>query len=323
MMLDGKALIERLGPATSSLRGRLVPNAPLDKVTWFRAGGPAELLFQPLDEDDLAIFLKALPADVPVTVIGVGSNILVRDGGIKGAVVRLSAKGFGSQERVGDTRIFAGAISPDKHIAGFAMDQGLGGFSFLYGIPGTLGGALKMNAGANGGDIAGRVVELYGMNRKGEKVTIARDDMHYGYRFSDAPADVVFTGALLEGYPEDRDVIRDEMEAVREHRETVQPVKEKTGGSTFKNPEGYSAWRLIDEAGCRGLMIGGAQISPQHCNFMVNLGHASGYDLEDLGETVRERVYNKSGILLEWEIKRLGSFMPGRLVHEFEPQELD
>lgn len=322
-MLDGKALIESLGDTASKLRGRLVPNAPMDKVTWFRAGGPAELLFQPLDEDDLSLFLKALPESVPVTVVGVGSNLLVRDGGLKGVVIRLSAKGFGKQERVGDNQILAGAISPDKHIAGFAMDEGIGGFSFLFGIPGSLGGALKMNAGANGGETAARVVEIYGMNRKGETVTIPKEEMRYAYRHSEAPEGVIFTGALLEGFEEDRAVIREEMDAVREHRETVQPVREKTGGSTFKNPEGHSAWKLIDEAGCRGLMIGGAQMSPMHCNFMINLGHATPYDLEFLGETVRERVYNHSGILLHWEIKRIGAFLPERQVHVFEPQELD
>ncbi|TPW33588.1 UDP-N-acetylmuramate dehydrogenase [Martelella alba] len=321
-MLDGKALIDRLGPAVSDLRGKLVPNAPMDRITWFRAGGPAELLFQPLDEDDLSTFLKALPEDVPLTVVGMGSNLLVRDGGLKGVVLRLSAKGFSAVERVGDTAIRVGAITPDKHLAGFAMDQGIGGFSFFYGIPGSIGGALKMNAGANGGETAAALVEIYGVNRRGEKVTIKKADMHYAYRHSEPPEDVIFTGALFEGYAEDRDTIRDEMDAVREHRETVQPVREKTGGSTFKNPPDKSAWELIDEAGCRALMIGGAQMSPMHCNFMINLGHASAYDLEYLGESVREEVYRHSGILLEWEIKRIGDFLPGRKVEAFGPDKL-
>ena len=322
-MPDGSVLIERLGDAAGELRGRLTSNASLARVTWLRAGGPAELLFQPLDEDDLAVFMKALPGDVPLTTIGVGSNILVRDGGIPGVTLRLSAKGFGKQSLAGENRILAGAISPDKNIAAFAMDQEIAGFSFLYGIPGTLGGALIMNAGAHGTEISERVVEVYGMDRTGKKVTISRDDMGYAYRTSNVPKDVVITAALLEGFAGDRDDIREEMEEVREHRETHQPVREKTGGSTFKNPEERSAWELIDEAGCRGLMIGGAQVSPMHCNFMINLGHASAYDLEDLGETVRERVYNKTGVLLEWEIRRLGQFMPAREIYEFIPQELD
>ncbi|MBB4122293.1 UDP-N-acetylmuramate dehydrogenase [Martelella radicis] len=322
-MLDGKALIDRLGKAASELRGRLVPDTGMERVTWLRAGGPAELLFQPLDEDDLRLFLEALPADVPLSVVGFGSNLLVRDGGLQGAVVRLSTKGFGQQEVAGENRIIAGAISPDKHIAGFAMDRGIGGFSFMYGIPGSLGGALAMNAGAHGSEIAERVVEIYGVNRKGEKVTIPREAMRYGYRSAAVPKGLIFTGALLEGFARERLVIRDEMEAVRHHRETVQPVQEKTGGSTFKNPDGQSAWRLIDEAGCRGLMIGGAQMSPMHCNFMINHGNASAYDLEYLGETVRERVYNHSGILLEWEIRRVGRFPAGRDVYEFVPQDLD
>ncbi|QQM31920.1 UDP-N-acetylmuramate dehydrogenase [Martelella lutilitoris] len=322
-MLDGKELIARLGKAATELRGRLVPNTAMERVTWLRAGGPAELLFQPLDEDDLRLFLRALPADVPLSVIGVGSNLLVRDGGLSGAVVRLSAKGFGQQEVAGENRIIAGAISPDKHIAGFAMDQGIGGFSFMYGIPGSLGGALAMNAGAHGTEISERVVEIYGLDRSGEKVTIPREAMRYDYRSAAVPKGVIFTGALLEGFARDRSAIRDEMETVRAHRETAQPVQEKTGGSTFKNPDGQSAWRLIDEAGCRGLMIGGAQMSPMHCNFMINRGNASAHDLEYLGETVRERVYNHSGILLEWEIRRVGRFLAGRDVYEFVPQDLD
>ncbi|WP_319519561.1 UDP-N-acetylmuramate dehydrogenase [uncultured Martelella sp.] len=322
-MLDGKKLMKRLGAAVSQLRGRLAPDSGMDRVTWLRAGGPAELLFHPLDEDDLQLFLHALPEDVPLTVIGFGSNLLVRDGGLEGAVVRLSAKGFGQQEAAGDNRIVAGAISPDKHIAGFAMDQGIGGFSFLYGIPGSLGGALAMNAGAHGCEIGDRVVEIYGLNRKGEKVTIPREAMRYGDRSARMPDDVIITGALLEGFAKDRAAIREEMEVVRNHRETVQPVQEKTGGSTFRNPDGHAAWRLIDEAGCRGLMIGGAQMSPVNCNSMINLGHASAYDLEYLGETVRERVYNHTGILLEWEIRRLGKYPEGRELYAFVPQELD
>lgn len=299
------------------VRGRLTPDAPMDRVTWFRAGGLAELMFQPHDVDDLVTFLKALPEEVPLTVVGVGSNLLVRDGGIKGVVVRLSAKGFGDLELVGENRIKAGAICPDKNIAAMALDHGIGGFEFFYGIPGSLGGAMKMNAGANNGDTATRLVEVHAVDRKGNQVVLSKADMGYSYRHSSAPEGLIFTHGIFEGYAEDKAKIRADMDAVRQHRETVQPIREKTGGSTFKNPEGHSAWKLIDEAGCRGLLSGGAQMSPLHCNFMINTGQATGYDLEYLGEMVRERVFEHSGIRLEWEIKRLGEFMPGHEVMPF------
>jgi UDP-N-acetylmuramate dehydrogenase len=198
-----------------------------------------------------------------------------------------------------------------------ALDNSIGGFAFYYGIPGSIGGALRMNAGANGTETKDRVVEIEAVDRKGNRVTLSNADMHYSYRKSQAPEGLIFTHATFEGYAEDKAKIRAEMDAVRHHRETVQPVREKTGGSTFKNPEGHSAWKLIDEAGCRGLQIGGAQMSPLHCNFMINIGHATGYDLENLGETVRRTVFEHSGILLEWEIKRLGEFIPGAEVSRF------
>ena len=317
--VNGEELLARLGPAVEQLRGRLTPDAPMDRMTWFQAGGPAELLFQPQDVEDLQTFLKILPEDVPLTVVGVGSNLLVRDGGIKGALVRLSAKGFGDLEEAGENRIRAGAICPDKNVAAFAMDRGIGGFHFYYGIPGSIGGALRMNAGANGSETRERVVEVEALDRKGNRHVLSNAAMGYTYRHSGAASDLIFTHALFEGFPEDKAKIRADMDAVRNHRETVQPVREKTGGSTFKNPDGHSAWRLIDDAGCRGLMIGGAQMSSLHCNFMINTGQATGYDLEDLGETVRRRVYEHSGILLEWEIKRLGKFIAGREVQIFEP----
>ncbi|MDI7863788.1 UDP-N-acetylmuramate dehydrogenase [Rhizobiaceae bacterium n13] len=315
--VNGEKLLESLGTGVNEIRGRLTPDAPMDRVTWFRAGGLAELMFQPHDTDDLIAFLKILPEDVPLTVVGVGSNLLVRDGGIPGVVLRLSAKGFGSVDLDGENRIRAGAICPDKNVAAMAMDHSIGGFSFFYGIPGSIGGALRMNAGANGAETADRLVEVHAVDRKGNRVVISREDMGYSYRHSAAPADLIFTEAVFQGYPEDRAKIRAEMDAVRNHRETVQPIREKTGGSTFKNPEGHSAWELIDEAGCRGLMIGGAQMSALHCNFMINTGNATGYDLEYLGETVRQSVFETSGIKLEWEIKRLGIFMPGREVRPF------
>ncbi|MCI5074244.1 UDP-N-acetylmuramate dehydrogenase [Oricola sp.] len=315
--IDGEALLERLSGSLDGIRGRLAPNAPMDQITWFRAGGPAELLFQPADEDDLSAFLKALPEDVPVMVVGVGSNLLVRDGGIPGVVIRLSAKGFGQADVVSPTRIRAGAAIPDKRLAAVALEAGIGGFHFYHGIPGGIGGALRMNAGANGVETRNRVLEVHAIDRQGERHVLTNDAMGYSYRHSGAAKDLIFTGALFEGAPADRDEIRAAMDAVQHHRETVQPVKEKTGGSTFKNPEGTSAWKEVDKAGCRGLMIGGAQMSPMHCNFMINTGTATSHDLETLGETVRARVMETSGIRLEWEIKRIGLFRPGQEVQTF------
>ncbi|MBB4953214.1 UDP-N-acetylmuramate dehydrogenase [Agrobacterium vitis] len=315
--VDGEKLLARLGPGVNELRGRLTPDAPMDRVTWFQAGGLAELMFQPHDKEDLIAFLALLPDDVPLTVVGVGSNLLVRDGGIPGVVVRLSAKGFGGLDLEGENRIRAGAICPDKHIAAMAMDNNIGGFAFYYGIPGSIGGALKMNAGANGGETAARLIEVEAIDRQGNIHVLSKADMGYGYRHSSAPEGLIFISGLFEGYKDEKAKIRTEMDAVRQHRETVQPVKEKTGGSTFKNPAGHSAWELIDEAGGRGLMIGGAQMSSLHCNFMINVGHATAYELEYLGETIRRQVFEHSGVKLEWEIKRLGLFMPERNVEPF------
>ncbi|RUX19270.1 UDP-N-acetylmuramate dehydrogenase [Mesorhizobium sp. M2A.F.Ca.ET.042.01.1.1] len=321
-MMRGQDLIDKLGDKLSGLRGRITPNAEMDKITWFRAGGLAEALFQPADEEDLAAFLRAVPEEVPVMVVGVGSNLLVRDGGIPGFVVRLSAKGFGEAEATGPTTIKAGAATPDKRVAAVAYEAGIGGFHFYHGIPGAIGGALRMNAGANGVETRERVVEVTALDRKGNLHTLSNADMGYAYRHSSAPAGLIFTSAIFEGFPEDKAAIKAAMDAVQNHRETVQPIREKTGGSTFKNPEGTSAWKEIDKAGCRGLMIGGAQMSPMHCNFMINTGTATGYDLEYLGETVRARVLENSGIRLHWEIKRLGNFRPGHEVQEFLGQLL-
>jgi UDP-N-acetylmuramate dehydrogenase len=321
-MMHGERLIERLGDKLSGLRGRITPNAEMEKITWFRAGGQAEALFQPADEEDLAAFLAAVPEEIPLTVVGIGSNLLVREGGIPGFVVRLSAKGFGEAEVVSETRIRAGAATPDKRLAAVAHQAGIGGFHFYHGIPGGVGGALRMNAGANGVETRERVVEVRALDRKGNPCTLSNADMGYAYRHSGAPAGLIFTSALFEGYAEDQDAIKAAMDAVQQHRETVQPIREKTGGSTFKNPEGASAWKLIHEAGCRGLMIGGAQMSPMHCNFMINTGNATGYDLEYLGETVRARVLEHSGTRLHWEIKRIGRFKPGHEVQEFLGQLL-
>jgi UDP-N-acetylmuramate dehydrogenase len=321
-MTRGEELLSSLGDKLAGLRGRITPNAEMDKVTWFRAGGLADALFQPADEEDLAAFLKAVPEDVPLTVVGVGSNLLVRDGGIPGFVVRLSAKGFGEAEAVSPTRIRAGAATPDKRVAAAALEAGIGGFHFYHGIPGAIGGALRMNAGANGFETRERVVQVRALDRKGNAHVLSNADMGYAYRHSSAPAGLIFTSAVFEGFSEDKAAIKSAMDAVQHHRETVQPIREKTGGSTFKNPEGTSAWKEIDKAGCRGLMVGGAQMSPMHCNFMINTGSATGYELEYLGETVRARVLEHSGIRLHWEIKRIGNFRAGREVQEFLGQLL-
>ena len=315
--MNGAQLLKRLEGEFAGIRGRITPDAEMDKITWFRAGGVAEALFQPADEEDLSNFLKALPADVPVMVVGIGSNLLVRDGGIPGFVIRLSAKGFGEAEVISPTRIRAGTACPDKRVAALAHEAGIGGFHFYHGIPGAIGGALRMNAGANGVETRERVVEVRAVDRKGAVHVLTNAQMGYAYRHSSAPKDLIFTSAIFEGFAEDKDAIKSAMDAVQHHRETVQPIREKTGGSTFKNPPGHSAWKVIDEAGCRGLMIGGAQMSPMHCNFMINTGTATGHDLEYLGETVRARVLENSGIRLEWEIKRLGNFKPGKEIDEF------
>ncbi|MDT6938994.1 UDP-N-acetylmuramate dehydrogenase [Brucella pseudogrignonensis] len=316
-MESGEALLKKLDGRLSGLRGKMMPDTGMDKITWFRAGGLAQVLFQPADEEDLALFLQAVPEEIPLLVVGIGSNLLVRDGGIPGFVVRLSAKGFGSVEQVSETRLRAGTATPDKRVAAAALEANLAGFHFYHGIPGGIGGALRMNAGANGVETRERVVEVRALDRKGELHILSNADMGYAYRHSSASPDLIFTSALFEGIPGDREDIQKAMDEVQNHRETVQPVREKTGGSTFKNPEGTSAWKEIDKAGCRGLRVGGAQMSEMHCNFMINTGDATGYDLEMLGETVRAKVYESSGIRLHWEIKRLGLFREGQEVKEF------
>lgn len=316
-MVDGASLLKRLEPVLKNLRGRLNVNVDMSKVTWFRAGGLAEIFYQPADETDLAGFLKNLPKDVPVTVVGIGSNLLIRDGGIPGVTIRLSAKGFGEMQQVSQTRIFAGAATTDKRLSSFALEAGIDGFAFYYGIPGGLGGALKMNGGANGGETAQHVVEVYALDRDGNRFILSLDEMDYSYRQSNVDDGLIFVGALLEGQKGKKEDIRKKMDAALRHREGVQPIREKTGGSTFRNPEGTSAWKVIDEAGCRGLTIGGAQMSTMHCNFMINTGNATAYDLELLGETVRKRVFEKTGIDLHWEIKRIGQFIEGKEVVPF------
>ncbi len=304
--MSGEKLLAKLGDRLKGVRGRLLPDEPMNKYTWFRVGGPADLLFQPADEEDLSFFLSRLPQDIPVMVVGVGSNLLVRDGGIEGVVIRPSAKGFGGVEQTGDLELEAGVAVPDKRLAAKALEAGIGGFAFYHGIPGAVGGALRMNAGANGTETTDRVVEVHAVDRDGKKHVLSHSEMGYSYRKSTTSPDLVFTKALFRGFPEEKAIIQQQMDEVQHHRETVQPVREKTGGSTFKNPEGHSAWKLVDEAGMRGFRVGDAQMSEMHCNFMINTGNASATDLERLGETVREKVLEKSGIRLDWEIKRIG-----------------
>ena len=292
------------------VRGSITLGAPLKDLVWFRAGGPAEVLFRPADADDLAAFMAAKPADLRVSVIGVGSNLLVRDGGIPGAVVRLSSA-FGKIETYkseeGGLRVRAGAAALDGAVARAAADAGIAGLEFLRGVPGTIGGALRMNAGCYGREIRDIFVEATAIDAKGNKIKLSGADMAFEYRKAKgASDDLIFIEAVFEGTADEPAAIRARMEELSANREAAQPIKSKTGGSTFKNPPGHKAWQLVDEAGCRGLKIGGAQVSEKHTNFLINTGDANATDLEALGEEVRKRVLEKSGVTLEWEIKRVG-----------------
>jgi UDP-N-acetylmuramate dehydrogenase len=294
-----------LKAAMPELRGRLLANQPLAELTWFRVGGPAQVLFTPVDEDDLAYFLKHLPDELPVYVVGVGSNLIVRDGGLPGVVIRLAPRGFG-ETSVSDDIVIAGAAALDKRVAETAASANIAGLEFYFGIPGTIGGALRMNAGANGAETKDVLVEATGIDRKGNRHVFTNADMKFVYRNTGVDPAIIFTLARFRGKPAAAEAIRARMNEVQTHRETAQPIREKTGGSTFQNPPGNSAWKLIDSAGCRGLKLGGAQVSEMHCNFLINTGTATGHDIEQLGETVRERVKQNSGIELHWEIKRIG-----------------
>lgn len=287
------------------LRGRLLANEALAPFTWFRVGGPAQILFTPADEDDLAYFLSKLPSEIPVYTVGVGSNLIVRDGGVAGVVIRLSPRGFGGIKADGDV-VRAGTAALDKRVAEAAAAANIGGLEFYFGIPGSIGGALRMNAGANGGETKDVLVEARGLTRSGERVTFSNADMKFVYRNSGVDTSIIFTSALYRGQITDPEKIRARMAEVQTHRETAQPIREKTGGSTFKNPPGHSSWKLIDAAGMRGFRVGGAQVSEMHCNFLINTGDATAHDIEMLGETVRARVKENSGIELQWEIKRIG-----------------
>jgi UDP-N-acetylmuramate dehydrogenase len=297
-------MMTRVCDALSPVRGTYTYDAPLKDLVWFRAGGPAEILFRPADADDLATFLAVKPAELRVTIIGVGSNLLIRDGGIPGVVIRLPAS-FGKISVEGK-RVRAGAAALDAAVARAAADGGIAGLEFLRGVPGTIGGALKMNAGCYGREIKDIFVEATAIDGDGNKRVLSAAEMGFVYRKSSAPDDLIFVEARFEGTQDDPAAVKARMEALLAQREETQPVKSKTGGSTFKNPPGHKAWELIDQAGCRGLRHGGAQVSEKHANFLINTGVATAADIEALGEEVRARVKTRFGIELEWEIKRVG-----------------
>jgi UDP-N-acetylmuramate dehydrogenase len=297
-------IVAELKTIMPKLRGRLLANQSLAELTWFRVGGPAQALFIPEDEADLSYCLSRLPVEVPVTVVGLGSNLIVRDGGVPGVTIRLG-RGFNEVAFDGLT-IRAGTAVPDVKVARAAQQAGIGGLAFLCGIPGGVGGALRMNGGAYGRETKDVLVEARAVDRQGGVHVLNNADMHYAYRHCGAPDDYIFTQAVFAGERGDPAAIAAEMERITKSRGDTQPVKSRTGGSTFKNPPGQKAWQLIDAAGCRGLRVGDAQVSPMHCNFLINLGNASSADIETLGETVRSRVRDHCGVELEWEIKRIG-----------------
>lgn len=286
------------------VRGRIMSDAALAPFTWFRVGGPADVVFLPADIDDLCDFLKALDPAVPVLTIGVGSNLLVRDGGVEGVVIRLG-KAFAEVEARDGARVFAGAAALDAQVAKVGAQAGIAGLEFYRGVPGTIGGAIVMNAGCYGAETKDVLVEAYAVTRSGERVTLSNAQMGYSYRHSE-PEGLIYTGALYQGTPDDAAAVTERMEAITARREQTQPIREKTGGSTFKNPEGKSAWQCVDEAGWRGKLYGGAKFSDLHANFMINTGEATAADLEGLGEAVRADVRQKLGVELNWEIKRIG-----------------
>jgi len=287
------------------LRGRLVANQSLAELTWFRVGGRAQVLFMPEDEADLALFLARLPSETPVTLVGLGSNLIVRDGGVPGVVIRLG-RGFSEIKVEPGHRLRAGAAVPDVKVARAAQEAAIAGLAFYRGIPGAIGGALRMNGGAYGGETKDVLIEARGVDRAGRIHVFSNADMGYAYRHCGVADDVIFTQALFQGSRGDPAEIAAAMDQITESREATQPIKSRTGGSTFKNPPGAKAWQLIDAAGCRGLVVGDAQVSEMHCNFLINRGNATAADIETLGETVRARVKAMSGVELEWEIKRIG-----------------
>jgi len=298
-------IIPDLKSQLPQLRGQLISNQPLAEFTWFRVGGRAQVLFMPEDEADLADFLRQLPTEIPVAVIGLGSNLIVRDGGVPGVVVRLG-RGFSDIAMEDRDRVRSGAAVPDVKVARTAQEAGVAGLSFMRGIPGAIGGALRMNGGAYGRETKDALVSARGVDRAGNIRVFTNAEMGYGYRSCGVAEDVIFTQALFQGSAGDPAVIAQEMNRITEAREATQPIKSRTGGSTFKNPPGHKAWQLIEAAGCRGLVVGDAQVSELHCNFLINRGNATAADIETLGETVRARVQESSGVALDWEIKRIG-----------------
>ncbi len=298
--MSATAIMDRL-PA---VRGKLLFDVLLNPYTWLRVGGAAEVLFMPTDEADLSLFLAACPKEIAVFPMGAASNLLVRDGGIRGVVVRLGPA-FGKVTIEGN-HIRAGAAALDKSVAKAAAKAGLAGLEFYAGIPGTIGGALRMNAGCYDAETKDRLREIVAIDRLGRRVVKSVDEIGFSYRHSDAPEDWIFVEALFEGTPDDRTKIQARMDEITARREASQPIRDKTGGSTFANPDGHKSWQLIDAAGGRGRQVGGAQMSEQHCNFMINTGHASAADFEALGEGIRDDVRKQSGIDLRWEIKRVG-----------------
>jgi UDP-N-acetylmuramate dehydrogenase len=298
-------IVSSLKSTLPHLRGRLLANEPLAPLTWFRVGGPAQALFMPEDEGDLAYLLGQVPHEIPVTVVGLGSNLIVRDGGIAGVVIRLG-RGFNDITIEPGQRVRAGTAAPDQRVAKAAQEAAIAGLAFLRGIPGAIGGALRMNGGAYGRETKDILIGARGVDRAGNVRNYTNADMGFTYRHCGVPDDVIFTHALFEGRHGDPAAIAVEMDEITAKRESTQPVKSRTGGSTFKNPPGHKAWELIDAAGCRGLIVGGAQVSELHCNFLINRGNATAADIEGLGEEVRRRVRDNSGVTLEWEIKRIG-----------------
>jgi UDP-N-acetylmuramate dehydrogenase len=310
-------LLPELGAWTKDVRGALIPNQLLGEMTTLRVGGPAQLFFRPADEADLSFFLKHLPAEIRLTVVGLGSNLLIRDGGLDGVVIRLPAKGFGEIEILDGNRVRVGTAVPDVKVATAAAEAGIDGLWFYRGIPGGIGGALYMNAGCYKTETRDRMVELRAVLRSGEIVTLTNAEMGYLYRKSNGPRGAVFTSATYQGFPGDPETILTEMRTVTERRESTQPTKAKTAGSTFKNPEEHSSWKLIDEAGGRGFTFGRAMMSEMHSNFLINTGEANAFEVETVGESIRQMVRDKHGIQLRWEVRRMGHFIPGHEVREF------
>ena len=301
----GTGLADALRVLLPSFRGRLTGAETMAPMTWFRVGGRAEVLMVPADEADLAYALSRIPAEVPVMPLGLGSNIIVRDGGVPGIVVKLG-RGFGAIAVERNHVVRAGAAVPDVKVARAAADAGTDGLAFFRGIPGAIGGALRMNAGAHGGETRNVLIEARGLDRNGTVRTFSTIDMGYSYRHCAVSPSIIFTEARFQGRPGDAASILGEMDRITAAREASQPIRERTGGSTFKNPEGHKAWQLIDRAGCRGLSVGDASVSEMHCNFLINRGRATARDVEALGEEVRRRVFEMSGVTLDWEIKRVG-----------------